>query len=506
MSQLQALEIEEIPVEKIKPSPYQPRIIFELEDLRGSIIKYGIQDPLKIRKVGDYYELIDGERRWRIAQQEGLESVPCLILEYSDEEADALAWRFNTERKQYTLEERAKHFRQHQLEGLSGAGIGRIHGYSSQQVNHLLSIFRLPEKYQNYLWSTEFAAGKFEYMYNKGLMNDGERQVPDVTKIIDEAIERRLTQREFENVVDAYLSDLEKREVEAAKKAVVRTEASTRRQAGTREALGEPEVKTPETSEDFERAAKVLSKRAKELKTPEQIHQENVEKAKKTFNRFSLDEAERLGIDVNSFSTQIAEIEAQIEKDPEAAYNESKELKKEINKAIKKNKGEQAKKKREDRERRIREEAAANARAEAQAEADTDMQKVKETVKEEVKEELQQDLEFRARIAQEEREKRLDEFKRKYEIEEPTLEMGKKYHERVVSTFYRIRGWGVPMILSMGEKWWNETIPYVQGINDWTSFILMIKPDKKLEEQPKEPLLKVEIDEDKIVEAEYEVV
>ncbi len=70
MSQLTAFEIEEVPVEKIKPSPYQPRIVFELEDLRWSIIKYGIQDLLKIRKVGDHYELIDGKKPKEVRKNE----------------------------------------------------------------------------------------------------------------------------------------------------------------------------------------------------------------------------------------------------------------------------------------------------------------------------------------------------------------------------------------------------------------------------------------------------
>lgn len=340
MSQLKALEIEEIPVEKIKPSPYQPRLDFELEDLRGSIIRYGIQDPLKVRKVGNYYELIDGERRWRIAQQEGIESVPCLILEYSDEEADALAWRFNTERKQYSLEERAKHFKKHQDEGLSGAAIGRIHGYSHVQVSRLLAIFRLPEKYINYLWTGEFALAKYQYLYARGLMNDNTfTMVTDVTKIIDEAVERRLTQREFENVVHDYLSDLENRQVDEAKKAVAILDASSKREAKTKDAIGEPEVKAPETSEEFERAAEVLRKRAKELKTPEQIMEEKRGQARNALltgrgnAKSKIEAAKEEGIDTSEFEKHLEEIKNKISTKPEEAILESKELKNKIDEA-----------------------------------------------------------------------------------------------------------------------------------------------------------------------------
>jgi ParB family chromosome partitioning protein len=341
MSQPQVLEIVEIPVDKIRPSPYQPRLEFGLEELRGSIIQYGIRDPLKVRRVGDYWELIDGERRWRIAQQEGMKTIPCLILDYSDEEADALSWRFNIERKDYSLEERAKHFKKHQNEGLSGAAIGRIHGYSHVQVTRLLAVFRLPEKYQNYLWTGEFAYQKFEYIYDKGLLNGkGGKYLQDVTNLIDESAERRLTQREFENVIDDYLSDLEKRQVEEAKKAAVQLETSKRREEKARDALGEPEVKEPVTSEEFEEAARALRERAKELKTPEQILEEKREKARNALLTgkgniiFKIEKAKELGIDTKWMEEEKEKIENKIPFSPDNALSDANAVKSQINDVI----------------------------------------------------------------------------------------------------------------------------------------------------------------------------
>ena len=365
MSQTQMLEIVEIPTDKIRPSPYQPRIDFDLEELRGSIIKYGIRDPLKVRKVEDHWELIDGERRWRIAEQEGIKTVPCLPLEYDDEEADALSWRFNTERKEYTLEERAKHFKKHQDEGLSGAAIGRIHGYGKLQVNRLLSIFRLPEKYQNYVWTGEFAVQKYEYLYGKGLINESVSIETEVIKIIDEAaIERRLTQREFENVVDDYLSNLEKRQIEEAKKAVTKLEASKQREKKAGEALGEPEVKPPETPEELEEAAEALRKEAERLKTPKQKAEEKRQKliaqARKSLNatKKKIDGAEKI-VDVSVFRERFGELENSLEGNPTevreqliALGKEVTETKKQLHKEIE----EEKRKKREEEERRRLEE------------------------------------------------------------------------------------------------------------------------------------------------------
>ncbi len=55
-----------IRVDEIRPSPYQPRIYFDLEELRGDILKNGLRDPIKVRRVGDHYEIVDGERRYKI--------------------------------------------------------------------------------------------------------------------------------------------------------------------------------------------------------------------------------------------------------------------------------------------------------------------------------------------------------------------------------------------------------------------------------------------------------
>jgi len=373
MSQTQTLEIMEIPVDKIRSSPHQPRLEFDLEELRGSIIQYGIRDPIKVRRVGDYWELIDGERRWRIAQQEGMKTVPCLVLEYTDEEADALSWRFNVERKDYSLEERAKHFKKHQDEGMSAVGIGNIHGYSNVQVSKLLSIFRLPEKYQNYMWAGEFAFQKFELLYEKGLLStEGFKYLKDITRFIDESILSRLTQEEFENVVNKYLKNIDSKQLEEAKKAAVKAEVSQGRENRVTEAVGEPEVKPPETSEEFEEAAKALRGEAKRRKTPKQIHQENLENAQKALNRISFRDAERFGVDVRNYRERVAEIEDYVKDRPLEALKDIKalqgELNSEVNSAQKRFEEDERKRREAETEKRIEEEAKRRARELKEAE------------------------------------------------------------------------------------------------------------------------------------------
>lgn len=520
MSQVKAIEIVDISVDQIRPSPYQPRLYFDIESLLASIDKDGLISTPTVRRKPDgrtEYELVDGERRLRSVEKLGWETIPVQVVDIDDETARRIVFTLNEERAPYNAEEYTKFFRKMYDQIGTYLGVANAFGKHHSTIIDYVNISILPEHLKKAVWARKISIGiiqEMEPVFTEAKNEAGGVSVDRnysnsqayqyICSVLEELIlaeSKKPRETVREQYIDPYLERLEGERVRKAKEEAEKIIPK------------DVEVKVDlESPKGLRQAAKALLKKAEKLKSPEEVLEELREKARDSLSKgrvnakSKIENAAELGLDTSEFEKRYREIESQIEKDPEAAYNESKEFKKEIDKAIKKDKDEKAKKKREDRELRIREEAAANARAEAQAEADKEIQKVKETVKEEVKKELQEDSDFRARIAKEEREKRLDEFKRRYELEEPVRDMGQKYHERVVSTFYRIRGWGVPMVLSMGEKWWNETIPYIQGINDWISFILMIKPDKKVEEQPKEPLLRVEIDEHKIIEAEYEVV
>jgi len=151
----------------------------------------------------------------------------------------------------------------------------------------------------------------------------------------------------------------------------------------------------------------------------------------------------------------------------------------------------------------IRREITEEVKAEVKAE-------VKEEIVEEVKEELRRDPEFVEEVAEEYRKKKVDELltgvlgDEKEDVE--TKRRTERYHDMVVSTFYRVMGWGVPMVLAMGKEQWDKTLPYIAGMQNRMAFLLAIKPDASIDEQPEEPKIEVQIDRRKIVEAEYQIV
>ena len=98
----QVNKVIEIEITKIIPNRHQPRTEFERSDissLADSISQNGILQPLTVRKIGDTYELIAGERRLRAAKLCGYTAVPCIVLDISDRNSAILALVENIQRQ-----------------------------------------------------------------------------------------------------------------------------------------------------------------------------------------------------------------------------------------------------------------------------------------------------------------------------------------------------------------------------------------------------------------------
>ncbi len=104
-------EISNISVNKIFPNTYQPRRFFNeeaLEELSQSIKEHGIIQPITVRKRGESFELVAGERRWRAARMADLDVVPCNIIEITDTESAEIALLENLQREDLNFIEEAE--------------------------------------------------------------------------------------------------------------------------------------------------------------------------------------------------------------------------------------------------------------------------------------------------------------------------------------------------------------------------------------------------------------
>lgn len=153
-----------LPLAAIAPNPAQPRRQFDdagLETLTASIRRYGLLQPLVVRRVGDGYELIAGERRWRAAGRAGLTEVP-VVVRTVDETAQRLELALieNLQRTDLNpLEEAEAYRRLIDVHGLTQEEIAQRVGKSRSAVANALRLLQLPETVKAQLARGELSAG-----------------------------------------------------------------------------------------------------------------------------------------------------------------------------------------------------------------------------------------------------------------------------------------------------------------------------------------------------------
>lgn len=141
--------VQYIPLGRIRPNPQQPRRSFDeegLAELAASIRSCGILQPLTVRRAGDGYELVAGERRLRAARIAGLREVPCLVAQVGEEDSALLALMENLQRRDLDCWEEAQAIaRLISRYGLSQEEAARRLGRAQPTVANKLRLLRLPE-------------------------------------------------------------------------------------------------------------------------------------------------------------------------------------------------------------------------------------------------------------------------------------------------------------------------------------------------------------------------
>lgn len=155
----------QLPVDCLQRGRFQPRVHFEqtaLQELAQSIQSQGLIEPLIVRKIADNrYEIIAGERRWRAAMLAGLTDVPCLLGEYSDEQAATLTLVENIQRQELNLIEEAKGYQQLSLQfHFQQDEIATLVGKSRSHVANILRLLSLCQPVQNKLCEGALSFGQ----------------------------------------------------------------------------------------------------------------------------------------------------------------------------------------------------------------------------------------------------------------------------------------------------------------------------------------------------------
>lgn len=154
---------DEISVELIERNPFQPRREFDqkaIDELAESLRKHGVLQPLLVRSIGENYQLIAGERRWRAAQQMGLETIPCRVVELEDKQVCEAAIEENIKREDLNVIEKALAFKQY-LDRFGGTieDLARQLSMNRSTISNMLRLLELPELIQTAVRQDKISGG-----------------------------------------------------------------------------------------------------------------------------------------------------------------------------------------------------------------------------------------------------------------------------------------------------------------------------------------------------------
>lgn len=152
-----------VSIEKIHPNPNQPRTHFnetELEELSESIREHGVLQPLLVRKKGEEFEIIAGERRYQASKIVGLSELPVIIKDVDDQKMLELALIENLQRSDLNPIEEAKGYRQLiKASGMTQEALSKAVSKSRSAITNSLRLLDLPERVQELLFEGKLTAG-----------------------------------------------------------------------------------------------------------------------------------------------------------------------------------------------------------------------------------------------------------------------------------------------------------------------------------------------------------
>lgn len=188
----------QVPIEDIIPNRFQPRLTFDnksLEDLANSIKQHGIIQPLVLRRVGDKYEIIAGERRYKASTMAGLASVPAILTDMDDNTSAEVAIVENVQRKDLTAIEEAKSFQALLDKGyMTQEELSKKMGLSQSAVSNKLRLLTLDEAVQQAILQEKISERHARSLLK---LKSHEDQKTMLSRIINE----RLTVRQLEEEI-----------------------------------------------------------------------------------------------------------------------------------------------------------------------------------------------------------------------------------------------------------------------------------------------------------------
>jgi ParB family transcriptional regulator, chromosome partitioning protein len=189
-------DLMELDIDRIDPAEGQPRSVFKesaLEELAQSIRHNGIIQPLVVRRNGERFQIVAGERRWRAAQRAGLHTVPCIVKEVSEENTLELSLIENIQREELNPIEEANAYKKLLERGdLTQEDVSQRVGKTRSSITNALRLLKLPVELQKLVEDEQLSMGHARALLS---FDSVEQQVSLAREIITKALSVRETEQ-----------------------------------------------------------------------------------------------------------------------------------------------------------------------------------------------------------------------------------------------------------------------------------------------------------------------
>ncbi|MCM3087569.1 ParB/RepB/Spo0J family partition protein [Bhargavaea ginsengi] len=219
----QSEHVEQIDLKLLKPNPYQPRKVFaeeSLQELTESIREHGILQPIIVRKKGRKYEIVVGERRFRASGEAGLDSVPAVVRDMTDQQMMELAILENLQREDLNPVEEAEAYKQlMDALSLTQEQLAFRLGKSRPHIANHLRLLSLPEEVRSML-----SEGRLSMGHGRALL--GIKKKAQIGPVAQKTVAEGLNVRQLEALVQRMNEDVP-RETKKEKKDIFIVEKET---------------------------------------------------------------------------------------------------------------------------------------------------------------------------------------------------------------------------------------------------------------------------------------
>lgn len=192
-------EIFEVNLDELRPNPYQPRKVFDeqaLQELADSIKKNGVFQPIIIKKSIKGYEIIAGERRYRAAKLAGLEKIPAIIRDFTEQQMIEIAVLENLQRENLNAIEEALAYK-NMIEklGITQEELSHRVSKSRSHVTNIIGLLRLPKEVQQMIAEGQISMGHARVLSK---LEDDEK----IIELAHQIVENKLPVRNIEQMTE----------------------------------------------------------------------------------------------------------------------------------------------------------------------------------------------------------------------------------------------------------------------------------------------------------------